>query len=209
MAGFCYGWQGGSLPQSCDYIAPAIISLLAAMRPRKILDLGCGNGALCRELDRRGFCIVGAEPSLDGLEAAMELCPSLRFFNVGVDDDPFDIVSAEGLFDVVISTEVVEHLYAPHLLPAFAGRCLEPGGVLILTTPFHGYLKNLALALLGKWDHHHTPLWSGGHIKFWSRKTLTRLLEENGFRVESFYGVGRLPWLWKSMILVARKKNVS
>jgi 2-polyprenyl-3-methyl-5-hydroxy-6-metoxy-1,4-benzoquinol methylase len=206
MTTFRYGWQVGSLPQSCGYITPVVISLLATMRPRKILDLGCGNGALCRELDRRGFFVVGAEPSLDGLEAATELCPSLKFFNVGVGDDPFDIISSEGLFDAVISTEVVEHLYAPHLLPAFAVRCLEPGGVLILTTPYHGYLKNLALALLGKWDHHHTALWSGGHIKFWSRKTLARLLEDNGFCVESFHGVGRLPWLWKSMILVARKK---
>jgi len=61
------------------------------------------------------------------------------------------------------------------------------------------------MALTGKLDAHFTVLWDGGHIKFWSRRTLTRLLEEAGFRVERFVGVGRVPLLWKSMILVARK----
>jgi hypothetical protein len=66
-------------------------------------------------------------------------------------------------------------------------------------------LKNLALAIFDGWDRHHTALWHGGHIKFWSRATLTRLLEDNGFRVTRFDAVGRLPFLWKSMILTARK----
>lgn len=105
----------------------------------------------------------------------------------------------------MVSTEVIEHLFSPHLLPRFAAGVLKPGGWLVISTPYHGYLKNLALSLVDKWDDHHTPLWHGGHIKFWSRATLSRLLEENGFVVEGFSGVGRLPWLWKSMVLVARK----
>jgi len=48
-------------------------------------------------------------------------------------------------------------------------------------------------------------MWDGGHIKLWSRTTLTRLLEKNGFTVIEFHGVGRFPYLWKSMILVARR----
>ena len=111
----------------------------------------------------------------------------------------------ESRFDAVVSTEVIEHLFSPHLLPLFAAGTLDKGGYLILTTPYHGYLKNLVLALLDGWDTHLTPLWHGGHIKFWSRKTLTRLLSENGFEVVGFSGVGRLPYLWKSMVLVARK----
>jgi 2-polyprenyl-6-hydroxyphenyl methylase/3-demethylubiquinone-9 3-methyltransferase len=66
-------------------------------------------------------------------------------------------------------------------------------------------LKNLALSIANKWDFHHTPLWHGGHIKFWSRKTLSQLLTEGGFEVVGFHGVGRLPLLWKSMVIVARK----
>jgi 2-polyprenyl-3-methyl-5-hydroxy-6-metoxy-1,4-benzoquinol methylase len=122
-----------------------------------------------------------------------------------VQDDAAPVLVAEGEpFDVVVSTEVVEHLFSPHLLPVFARLIVRMGGYLVISTPYHGYLKNLAMAIVGNWDVHHTALCHGGHIKFWSRKTLTQLLEANGFQVKEFHGVGRLPWLWKSMILVAR-----
>jgi 2-polyprenyl-3-methyl-5-hydroxy-6-metoxy-1,4-benzoquinol methylase len=203
-----YGWKDDAAPpRSCGYIAPAVITILANSKLSRILDLGCGNGALCCELYYLGFSVVGAEPSADGFEASMAAAPTVKFFNIGVDDDPEKITLEEGFFDAVVSTEVIEHLYSPHLLPAFAFKCLRPDGLLILSTPFYGYFKNLILAILGKWDKHHTALWCGGHIKFWSQKTLSRLLEDSGFSVESFHGVGRVPWLWKSMIIVARKKN--
>lgn len=145
------------------------------------------------------------EPDQEGVSIAREHHPSVSFYQLGVDDDPATITQLEGHFDVVISTEVIEHLYSPHLLPRFAWNCLKPGGLFIVSTPYHGYLKNLALSLAGKWDHHHTALWHGGHIKFWSRDSLTRLLVREGFVSEQFVGAGRLPWLWKSMILAMRK----
>jgi 2-polyprenyl-6-hydroxyphenyl methylase/3-demethylubiquinone-9 3-methyltransferase len=82
---------------------------------------------------------------------------------------------------------------------------LKPDRYLILSTPYHGYLKNLALAASGKMDGHFTVLWDGGHIKFWLRKTITHALNENKFAVEEIRRVGRLPALAKSMIVVARK----
>ena len=145
------------------------------------------------------------EPDADGVRFAKEQLPSTPLYQLGVDSDPALITEQEGLFDAVVSTEVIEHLYSPHLLPRFAWHCLRPGGLLIVTTPHHGYLKNLALSVADKWDHHHTALWHGGHIKFWSRTTLTQLLAKEGFVAERFLGVGRVPWLWKSMILVMRK----
>jgi 2-polyprenyl-6-hydroxyphenyl methylase/3-demethylubiquinone-9 3-methyltransferase len=66
-------------------------------------------------------------------------------------------------------------------------------------------LKNLALSIAGAWDAHHHPLVDGGHIKFWSRRTLAQLLSDEGFEEVAFQGAGRLPFLWKSMILMARR----
>ena len=74
----------------------------------------------------------------------------------------------------------------------------------IISTPYHGYLKNLVLALSGRLDAHFTALWDGGHIKFWSKRTLRILLEEVGFEKIAF-GVGRIPLLAKSMIVTAEK----
>ncbi|MFN3682011.1 MAG: hypothetical protein ACK4VP_08235, partial [Nitrospira sp.] len=77
------------------------------------------------------------------------------------------------------------------------------GGVAIVSTPYHGYWKNLALALSGKMDAHFTALWDHGHIKFWSIRTLRQLLQEAGFSEIRFLRVGRIPPLAKSMIAVA------
>jgi 2-polyprenyl-3-methyl-5-hydroxy-6-metoxy-1,4-benzoquinol methylase len=104
-------------------------------------------------------------------------------------------------FDLVVSTEVIEHLYAPREYARGYFHALKPGGRFICTTPYHGYLKNLALALVNHWDAHANPLWDGGHIKLWSRKTLTALLTEKGFSNIQFRGAGRAPYLWMTMVM--------
>lgn len=155
----------------------------------------------------QGYDVVGVELDREGVQIARQTAPSLKFYNYGVEHDPQQLIDAEGgaLFDAVVSTEVVEHLYAPHLLPRYAHGVLRAKGRLIVSTPYHGYLKNLALSVFDHWDQHHTALWHGGHIKFWSRRTLTQLLEEHGFCVDGFHGTGCLPYLWKSMIVTALK----
>jgi 2-polyprenyl-3-methyl-5-hydroxy-6-metoxy-1,4-benzoquinol methylase len=190
-------------PHTQAYLWRHIISVCAELRARRIVDIGCGDGSLCRELATRGYEVIGCEPSAESLRLAQRAAPELVFHALGVDDDT-SAVGAES-FDVAIATEVIEHLVRPVSLPSFAKQLLRSGGHLIISTPYHGYLKNLVLALTNKWDAHLNPFWDGGHIKFWSRKTLSQLLNENGFRVVRFIGAGRLPFVWKSMILVAQK----
>lgn len=200
-----YGWNA-HVPHSCAYLFDPVIELLRGLGARRVLDLGCGNGHLAGGLKQRGWDVVGVDPDAGGVALARSSFPEVRFYRTGVSSDPTELLSHEAPFEAVVSTEVIEHLYAPRLLPIYAARVLGPRGHLILTTPYHGYWKNLAVSLFDRWDHHHTALWEGGHVKFFSRATLTRLLEENGFEVTGFHGVGRLPWLWKSMALVARKR---
>jgi 2-polyprenyl-3-methyl-5-hydroxy-6-metoxy-1,4-benzoquinol methylase len=201
-----YGWSSTQGPHTCDFLAPEILRILKNLTVRRVMDLGCGNGALCATLSASGYEVVGVEYDAGGVELAKKTYPSIPFYRFGVQDDPQELLPHEKPFDAVVSTEVIEHLYSPHLLPRFAADVLPTGGHLIISTPYHGYLKNLALSLFGAWDSHHTALWHGGHIKFWSRRSLTTLLEQNGFQVVAFTGVGRLPFLWKCMILVARKR---
>jgi 2-polyprenyl-6-hydroxyphenyl methylase/3-demethylubiquinone-9 3-methyltransferase len=106
---------------------------------------------------------------------------------------------------LIVSSEVIEHLFLPRRLPETAFALLRPGGLFILTTPYHGYMKNLALSLMNKWDDHHTVHHDGGHIKFFSEKTLRELLENSGFAALTFNNAGRLPWLWKSMVCRAQR----
>lgn len=204
-----YGWSSSKAPHTSAYIAPRILEILKGLGVDRVLDVGAGNGALCSKLASAGFRVVGVENDEEGVRIARATHPGIPFHHFGVQHEPARLLDRERPFDAVVSTEVIEHLFSPHLLPAYARGVLKPGGYLVLTTPYHGYLKNLVLSILDKWDTHHTVLWHGGHIKFWSRATLTRLLADNGFRVIGFSGVGRLPYLWKSMVLVAQKEETT
>lgn len=198
-----YGYHSSDATYQGDYLLKAVVPPCRERRATQILDLGCGNGFLTRQLADAGFQMTGCDPSTSGIAAARSAAPGIRFEVAGVDDPP--AVIGTNAFDAVVSLEVVEHLSAPRNLPRFAHAVLKPGGYLIVSTPYHGYLKNLVIALLGKWDAHHDPLWDGGHIKFWSSATLRRMIEHEGFAFEAFVGAGRMPWLWKSMVLVFRK----
>lgn len=193
-----FQWSAAAT-STAAYLHSAIVCEARRVGARTILDAGCGNGELAGLLRRLGYEVTGVDGDEGGVAIARAHYPEVRF-EVGFFSD-----RPPGQFDLVCATEVVEHLYAPHELARYCYEALKPGGTLIVSTPYHGYLKNLALALLGRWDGHFTAHWHGGHIKFWSRRTLTALLEDAGFRVERFKGAGRWPYLWKSMVLVARR----
>ena len=129
--------------------------------------------------------------------------PGWTNLRVGSAYDPLH--ESFGTFPLVVSLEVVEHVYAPRAYASCVYDLLSPNGYALISTPYHGYLKNLAIALAGGMDKHFTVLWDHGHIKFWSPHTLTTLLKEAGLQVARVYRVGRIPQLAKSMLVVARK----
>ena len=146
--------------------------------------------------------MVGVDASNSGIEQARRAYPDIRFDVASAYDD---LAAVYGQFDAVVSLEVVEHLYDPRLYAKTMFDLVRPGGGVVVSTPYHGYLKNLALAASGKMDQHFTALWDGGHIKFFSIETLSRLLSEAGFVDLRFARAGRIPALAKSMICCARK----
>jgi 2-polyprenyl-6-hydroxyphenyl methylase/3-demethylubiquinone-9 3-methyltransferase len=170
----------------------------------RVFDAGCGNGALLSALSKLGYGVAGCELSAAGVGIARGvLGPSVQIESMSVYDDLAATFGSN--WHAVVSTEVVEHLFAPRLFVRRVKALLAVGGTLVLSTPYHGYLKNLAMALTGTLDGHFTALWDGGHIKFWSYATLTRLLAEADFGDFRFFGAGRVPGLWKSMVVSATR----
>jgi len=169
-----------------------------------LFEIGCGNGATADMLGQLGFDVTGVDTSISGIQIANKSFPHLKLFQGSAYDD---LVKKYGRFPIVISLEVIEHLFYPRKFASTFYSLLEDGGMGVISTPYHGYLKNLALALTGKMDAHFSSLWDGGHIKFWSMRTLTSLLYETGFEDISFVRVGRIPFLAKSMIAVFRKNT--
>lgn len=200
-----YGWVQAQTPAH-TYLLPALLKSLGARRDRRILDIGCGSGFLTGKLLDLGFDVYGVDASISGINSASKHYPGHFFMiNPSLAELPNELI--EITFDTIIATEVIEHLYDPKGFIQFCYKILPPGGELILSTPYHGYLKNLALAITGALDQHFTALWPGGHIKFWSKKTLMTLMNSWGFTVTRFSGCGRMPLLWKSMFLTGVKNG--
>lgn len=201
-----YTYEDPELNTSHDYLVPALLQELAALRlsteHKQVFELGCGNGSVADVLTRQGYQIIGVDASAQGIEQGKRCYPHLNL-HLGSAYDP--LATTYGRFPVVVSLEVVEHLYAPRLFARSLFDLVEPSGTVIVSTPYHGYWKNLAMAMTGKLDHHFTALWDHGHIKFWSIETLRLLLQEAGFHSIRFRRVGRVPALAKSMIAIAKK----
>jgi 2-polyprenyl-3-methyl-5-hydroxy-6-metoxy-1,4-benzoquinol methylase len=168
----------------------------------RVFELGCGNGATASSMARLGYSVTAIDPSSSGIQIASQAHPEVTFAERSAYDD---LAGEFGTFPAVVSLEVVEHVMWPRKFADTVFTLLEPGGFAVISTPFHSYVKNLAIALSGTFDSHWSPLWDGGHIKFWSEKTLGILLRERGFADIRFIRAGRIPLLAKSMIAVARK----
>lgn len=202
-----YGYRTEENACAHSYLIGTLLPLLDKSRNKTILDVGCGNGSMANFFISQGFNVYGTDASPSGISIAKQKYPD-HFFIQDLSSDDLPVALQHITFDTIISTEVIEHLYDPRKYLKFCKQVLQKngGGELIISTPYHGYLKNLVLALSNKFDAHFTALWDGGHIKFWSKKTLTKILEEQGFEILSFKGSGRIPYVWKSMVIKTRIK---
>ncbi len=199
-----YGWADTEAPESASFLDSVVLDELSRATGGRgaVIELGAGNGVFARKLASMGYDVTAIEPSEDGFAQANKVTSSARFVQASIYDDLPQLLNQK--FDALVSTEVIEHLMMPKELFAQASRLLKPGGMLIVSTPYHGYIKNLAIAVLGGWDRHFTVDWEGGHIKFFSKRTLAAMAEPYGFKHPRFRGTGRVAYLWKSMILTCR-----
>ena len=202
-----FRYSSGSLSESHSYLLPAIQRILcttsSSVPEKSLFDLGCGNGSVANEIHKLGFRVAGVDPSAEGIAMAKQHYPHLDL-RIGSSYD--DLKRQCGTFSYVMSLEVIPHVYDPRSFIRTVCELLTDGGYAMISTPYHGYFKNLAIAAVRSFDNHLNPLVEEGYVKFWSVQTLRTLLQEGGFRSIEFVRVGRVPALAKSMIAVARKK---
>jgi 2-polyprenyl-6-hydroxyphenyl methylase/3-demethylubiquinone-9 3-methyltransferase len=203
-----YKYDNAALNPSHKYLLPEVLSILNKLQKdqnllsNRLFEVGCGNGSVANLIKNKGWDIYGIDPSVEGISYANKYYPKLKLYLNSVYDDLADLY---GTFTIVISLEVIEHLYSPKKYISTVYSLLDSGGYVILSTPFHGYWKNLALAITNKFDDHFTAILEHGHIKFWSVKTITKLLEDAGFIDIKIKLVGRFPIFAKSMVVLAKK----
>lgn len=183
------------------YLVPAILRLLPQERPVRLLDLGCGNGSVTARVAQAGVDATGLEATATGIERASRSYPHLTFRRHDLTTPlPNDL---RANFDIVLATEVIEHLFLPRELFFRAREALGDEGTLIVSTPYHGYWKNLVLALSGRTDRHHQALSDFGHVKFFTPSTLAAMARECGFQSLEIVRAGRIRPLAATMVMRA------
>lgn len=167
----------------------------------KALDYGCGNGWFANWLCSRGFATTGADISPSGVEIAKRHFPEVDFTS----DVSTGSLSRRGPFDLVTCIEVIAHCYTPADELARLSAVMKPQAVLVLSTPYHGYLKFLALALSGRMEEHLDTSWVGAYVHHYTRRSIADLLSRAGFEVVEIERAGRIPAFAKSMVVTCRK----
>lgn len=166
----------------------------------RLLDLGCGFGRHAFEAARRGASVVALDAGPDevaqvratigAMVEAGELTPGHPA--TAVQGDALALPFADGTFDRVIASEVLEHIPDDTAAMAELARVLRPGGTMAVTVP-RCVPEAINWALSD--EYHDTP---GGHVRIYRRSTLERRLGAVGLEPTGFqhaHGI-HSPYWW-------------
>jgi 2-polyprenyl-3-methyl-5-hydroxy-6-metoxy-1,4-benzoquinol methylase len=152
-----------------EYLAPArlefyeeVAEICAPFAPRRVVDVGCGNGQLLRslidKLPAAPEVVVGIDRSRAGVRRARKLVPEGRF----VVADLFRLPEGGDRFELVLCTEVLEHVHEPARAVEVLRRLCTPGGRVAITVPDGAQ---------DSWE---------GHVNFWTEDELRTFLADQG-----------------------------
>jgi 2-polyprenyl-3-methyl-5-hydroxy-6-metoxy-1,4-benzoquinol methylase len=165
----------------------------------RILDAGCGRGEFCAFFESLGFRAEGIDISKAAIEYARTHHPGMTFH---AGEIASFVSQHAGEFDCVCTSEVIEHLFDVKSYLQASHALLRAGGTLIVTTPFHGLIKNVMIDFTN-YAGHYDP--TGQHIRFFDSKSLRRCLQDSGFVIKTITGYGR-PWpFWKSFFVICKR----
>ncbi|MBK4215923.1 class I SAM-dependent methyltransferase [Paracoccus caeni] len=169
-------------------------ALIQAGGFRHALDLGCGEGRLCRKMRDMGIKVVGVEPTAELREAAEARDPAGRYVDARAESLPF----ADASFDLVVACLTLIDIDGIEAAIPEAARVLQPGGALIIVN-----LNSFATA--GGWQHQPDGSrlfvindymqarsewvgWRGIHIRNWHRpmSLYMQLLLGQGLRLTHY-----------------------
>lgn len=167
----------------------SLISLAKPLKAESILDAGCGEGFTMEKFYKNGVGkkIEGIEYAKDAIAFGKKLFPDLTFTQGSV----YELPHKSNSFDLVICTEVLEHLEKP--AKALGEMLRVSKKYLIISVPnepffmLSNFLRGKNLARFGNDE---------GHINHWSPLSFKKYLEKNGLKIEKV----RLPFPWITII---------
>ncbi|MDO5626114.1 MAG: glycosyltransferase [Pseudomonadota bacterium] len=171
------------------------LSVLAAhIAPgTRVLDLGCGSGAIGRYLAERDGSSAGP---IDGLtisadEAALAAPHYRRVEVADLDASDLTALFPAASYDAIVCADVLEHILGADRVLAACRHLLAPGGRALLSIPNAGYSGLVAELMAGEFRYRPEGLLDETHLRFFTRRTLMRFLAECRWAVEQVDTVQR------------------
>ena len=140
----------------------------------RVVDLGCGDGRLLRELAPAGFDVTGVEP--DPAARALGAEHGLRILEGTAEDLPASL--EPGSFDLVVMSHSLEHCVDPDRAIRNAAALLRPGGL------FYCEVPNCAATHFRTFTITSTMFDAPRHLQFFTPENLAGSIESRGFKVE-------------------------
>ena len=161
-----------------------ISTLLAARPPSKVLDLGCSGGRLAERLRGMGHHVTGVDVhEIAGVHQRTD-----AFFKADLNQGiPYEVGSG---FDIVLGADVLEHLVDPGALIAQARDILSPDGVALFCVPNIAHWYPRTRSTLGAFDYDQRGILDSTHLRFFTRRSIRKLVERNGFTISRIEPVG-------------------
>jgi glycosyltransferase involved in cell wall biosynthesis len=161
-----------------------IIDWLRRRPPGRILDLGCSSGMLSAELRQLGHWVCGVDSgAAEGVDGRVD-----RFVQADLDDG-LPAAVGDG-YDVVVAADVLEHLRHPDALLAQVRGVLGPDGVVLACVPNFGHWYPRTRTALGRFDYDRRGILDRGHLRFFTRRSVDRLLTGSGFSSRRWASTG-------------------
>jgi len=168
-----------------------------AQGSKRLLDLGCGNGAKLYEFAERGYEIWGVDVSIDSIKVCQKLLPLGHF----IQSELHKINLPNAYFDYIRIDNTLEHVPDPRRLIAECYRLLKKGGRLLIYVP-HG--RSLSMRIM---KGNSISCWIPFHPQLFTQKSLYRLLAEAEFGNVHIYGYYPNSWLPLSIMQWRMRKQ--
>jgi 2-polyprenyl-3-methyl-5-hydroxy-6-metoxy-1,4-benzoquinol methylase len=162
-----------------------ILDMVSKLPPgHRVLDVGCSGGRLAEFIRGAGHHVTG----IDYMEIPGVRDRTDQFFQVDLTQGiPAEVGSG---YDVIIAGDVIEHLPRPTQTMREIAKLLRPGGQVFLSVPNFGHWYPRSRAVFGMFGYDRRGILDDTHLRFFSRRTLRRLVRRAGFDVLEEHATG-------------------
>jgi methionine biosynthesis protein MetW len=147
---------------------------------KKVLDVGCASGYLAKRLNQKDGQVFGIEIDKKATQKARQYCQKVINADVErIEKLPFP----NQFFDVIIYSDVLEHLKRPDLVLMKLKKYLSNDGFIIASIPNIARVEIRLKLFLGKFDYQESGILKKDHLRFFNLATAKKMFQEAGLRI--------------------------